>query len=172
MDDVPIVAAGDSAAPSDLPARMSCQASIPLGARAADTVLSRIAGEQPSTLNQVFAGQCIGVGRRAGVFHFAHKNDVALWFHIAGRPGAKLKEFVSKGTVKHVADEAGKPGSYSLHNLSGGGIREPAAGQARHGAGHRRTGGLGSRASSMAPQDANPHACGSGGLAEASDGRP
>ena len=48
VDDVRIVAAGDSAAPSDLPFRMSCQAAGPLGAHAADTVLSRIAGEQPA----------------------------------------------------------------------------------------------------------------------------
>jgi NADH dehydrogenase FAD-containing subunit len=120
VDDVRIVAAGDSAAPSDLPLRMSCQAAMPLGARAADTVLSRIAGEQPSTLNQVFAGQCISLGRRAGIFQFAHRNDVALWFHIDGRPGAKLKEFVCKGIVKHLADEAHKPGSYGLHRVSGG----------------------------------------------------
>ena len=48
VDDGRIVAAGDSAAPSDLPFRMSCQAAGPLGARAADTVLSRIAGEARS----------------------------------------------------------------------------------------------------------------------------
>ncbi|MER7826226.1 FAD-dependent oxidoreductase [Streptomyces sp. NPDC096097] len=120
VDDDRVVAAGDSAAPSDLPLRMSCQAAMPLGARAADTVLSRIDGEPPSTLNQVFAGQCISLGRRAGMFQFAHKNDVALWFHIAGRPGAKVKELVCKGTVKHLADEAGKPGSYGLHRVSGG----------------------------------------------------
>ncbi|MER6444304.1 FAD-dependent oxidoreductase [Streptomyces venezuelae] len=120
VDDERVVAAGDSAAPSDLPLRMSCQAAIPLGARAADTVLSRIDGERPATLNQVFAGQCISLGRRAGIFQFAHRNDVALWFHIAGRLGAKVKELVCKGTVKHLADEAGKPGSYGLHRVSGG----------------------------------------------------
>ncbi|WP_189877349.1 NAD(P)/FAD-dependent oxidoreductase [Streptomyces bluensis] len=124
VDDERIVAAGDSAAPSDLPLRMSCQAAIPLGARAADTVLSRIAGEQPSPLNQVFAGQCISLGRRAGIFQFAHRYDVALWFHIDGRPGAKLKEVVCKGIVKHLAAEARKAGSYSLHRVSGGTKRQ------------------------------------------------
>ncbi|WP_331766122.1 FAD-dependent oxidoreductase [Embleya sp. NBC_00896] len=123
VDDVRIVAAGDSAAPSDLPLRMSCQAAVPLGARAADTVLSRITGEQPSTLNQVFAGQCISLGRRAGIFQFAHRYDAALWFHIDGRPGARLKEFVCRGVVKHLAGEARKPGSYSLHRVSGGANR-------------------------------------------------
>ncbi len=120
VDDGRIVAAGDSAAPSDLPLRMSCQAAIPLGARAADTVLSRIAGEQPSPLNQVFAGQCISLGRRDGIFQFAHRYDVAMWFHIDGRAGAKLKEVVCRGIVKHLAGEAHKPGSYGLHRVSGG----------------------------------------------------
>ncbi|MFD7623812.1 NAD(P)/FAD-dependent oxidoreductase [Streptomyces sp. NPDC059802] len=123
VDDVRIVAAGDSAAPSDLPLRMSCQAAMPLGARAADTVLSRIAGEQPTPLNQAFAAHCISLGRRDGIFQFAHSHDVALWFHIDGRPGAKLKELVCKGIVKHMADEAGKPGSYRLHRVSGSGRR-------------------------------------------------
>ncbi|MCY0937012.1 NAD(P)/FAD-dependent oxidoreductase [Streptomyces sp. H34-S4] len=123
VDDVRIVAAGDSAAPSGLALRMSCQAAMPLGARAADTVLSRIADERPETLNQVFAGQCISLGRGAGIFQFAHRNDTALWFHIAGRPGAKLKEFVCKSIVKHLADEAAKPGAYGLHRVSGGADR-------------------------------------------------
>ncbi|MFF8031881.1 MULTISPECIES: NAD(P)/FAD-dependent oxidoreductase [unclassified Streptomyces] len=123
VDDVRIVAAGDAAAPSDLPLRMSCQAAMPLGARAADTVLSRLAGERPSPLSQLFAGQCISLGRRAGIFQFAHRNDVALWFHIDGRPGARLKELVCRGVVKHLADEARKPGSYALHRVPGGAKR-------------------------------------------------
>ncbi|MER7731357.1 FAD-dependent oxidoreductase [Streptomyces erythrochromogenes] len=123
VDDDRIVAAGDSAAPSGLPLRMSCQAAIPLGARAADTVLSRIAGERPAPLSAVFAGQCISLGRRAGIFQFARRHDVAVRFHIAGRPGAKLKEFVCQGIVKHLAGEAREPGSYGLHRVSGGAKR-------------------------------------------------
>ncbi|MBN0043196.1 FAD-dependent oxidoreductase [Streptomyces actuosus] len=123
VDDERIVAAGDSAAPSDLPLRMSCQAAMPLGARAADTVLSRIAGEQPSPLQQVFAGQCISLGRRAGIFQFARRHDVAVGFHIDGRTGARLKELVCRSIVKHLADEARKPGSYSLHRVPGGAKR-------------------------------------------------
>lgn len=113
VDDGRIVAAGDSAAPSDLPFRMSCQAAGPLGAQAADTVLSRIAGEQPAPINLGFAGQCISLGRRAGIFQFAHKDDTAKRLHVGGRPGAKLKEFVCTHTVKQLADEARKPGSHT-----------------------------------------------------------
>jgi len=106
VDDVRIVAAGDSAAPSDLPFRMSCQAATRIGAHAADTVLARIAGEQPAPINLGFFGQCISLGRRAGIFQFASRDDTANGSYIGGGAGAKLKD-----TVKHLADEARKPGS-------------------------------------------------------------
>lgn len=123
VDDVRILAAGDSAAPSGVALRMSCQAAMPLGARVADTILSRIADERPEPLNAMFVGQCISLGRGAGIFQFAHRDDTALWFHIAGGPGAKVKEMVCKGVVKALVGEAGKPGSYSMHRLKGGGAR-------------------------------------------------
>ncbi|WP_327664907.1 MULTISPECIES: NAD(P)/FAD-dependent oxidoreductase [unclassified Streptomyces] len=126
VDDDRIVAAGDSAAPSGLPLRMSCQTAMPLGARAADTVLSRLAGERPETLNQSFGAQCISLGRGAGVFQFGNRSDVAVWFHIGGRLGAKMKEGVCKGIVKHLADEAHKPGGYGLHRMKGGAGRREA----------------------------------------------
>ncbi len=51
VDDDRVIAAGDAAAPSGQPLRMSCQAAIPLGVQAAETVLSRIAGDRPAALN-------------------------------------------------------------------------------------------------------------------------
>jgi NADH:ubiquinone reductase (H+-translocating) len=115
VDDERIVAAGDSAAPSELPLRMSCQAALPLGAHAADTVLSRIAGEQPAPVAEGFFGQCISLGRRAGIFQFAQRNDVARGFHIGGRLGAKTKELICESTIKGVVHEARKPGSFKWH---------------------------------------------------------
>lgn len=111
VDDARIVAAGDSAAPSDLPFRMSCQAATRIGAHAADTVLARIAGARPSPINLGFFGQCISLGRRAGIFQFAARDDTANRWYLGGGAGAKLKEFVCKHTVRHLADEARKPGS-------------------------------------------------------------
>ncbi|MGK5671267.1 NAD(P)/FAD-dependent oxidoreductase [Micromonospora sp. URMC 106] len=111
VDDVRIVAAGDAAAPSDLPFRMSCQAATRIGAHAADTVLRRLAGEQPAPINLGFFGQCVSLGRRGGIFQFAARDDTASRFHLAGRPGATLKELVCKHTIKHLADEARVPGS-------------------------------------------------------------
>ena len=111
VDDLRIVAAGDSAAPSDLPFRMSCQSAVQLGPQAAETVLSRIAGKQPASIDVKFVGQCISLGRRAGVFQFSHKNDAAVRFHVGGHAGAKLKEFVCRGTVWQLRYEARKPGA-------------------------------------------------------------
>ncbi|MFF4574145.1 NAD(P)/FAD-dependent oxidoreductase [Streptomyces sp. NPDC001410] len=110
VDDVRIVAAGDSAAPSDLPFRMGCQSAVQLGPQAAETVLSRIAGEQPRSVDVGFAGQCISLGRRAGVFQFSRRNDTAIRLQVSGRAGARLKQLVCWSTVWQLAYEARKPG--------------------------------------------------------------
>ncbi|MCX4823342.1 FAD-dependent oxidoreductase [Streptomyces sp. NBC_01142] len=111
VDDERIVAAGDSAAPSDLPFRMSCQAAVQLGPQAAETVLSRIAGEQPAPIEVGFVSQCISLGRRSGILQFAGKDDTAKRYYLGGRPSAKLKEFICKATVWQLAYEARKPGA-------------------------------------------------------------
>lgn len=49
-----------------------------------------------------------------------------MWFHIDGRLGAKMKEGVCKGIVKHLADEAREPGGYTLHRMKGGSGRRRA----------------------------------------------
>jgi NADH dehydrogenase FAD-containing subunit len=113
VDDAHIVAAGDSAAPSGLPLRMSCQSARPLGAHAADTVLHRIAGEQPGRISVGFFGQCIGLGRRGATLQLAARDDTANRFHIGGRVAATIKEIAIKGVRKELADEARKPGSFS-----------------------------------------------------------
>ena len=111
VDDDRIVAAGDAAAPSGQPLRMSCQAAQPLGAQAANTVLSRIAGTQPAVLNQAFAGSCVSLGRRAATIQFARPDDTAVNFFVGGRLGASLKEAICKGTLWSIRREARKPGS-------------------------------------------------------------
>ncbi|MFF3331135.1 NAD(P)/FAD-dependent oxidoreductase [Streptomyces sp. NPDC002888] len=113
VDDGHIVAAGDSAAPSDLPFRMSCQTARPLGAHAADTVLARIAGEQPAAVNVGFFGQCIGLGRRAATLQLASRDDTSNRFYIGGRLAAKIKEIACTNVVKELADEARKPGAFA-----------------------------------------------------------
>ncbi|MGW2746661.1 NAD(P)/FAD-dependent oxidoreductase [Streptomyces sp. NPDC001450] len=111
VDDVRVIAAGDSAAPSDLPFRMGCQSAVQLGPQAAETVLSRIAGAQPKPVEVGFAGQCVSLGRRAGIFQFSHRNDTATRLHVSGRAGARLKQLVCWSTVWQLAYEARKPGA-------------------------------------------------------------
>ncbi|HEX6684278.1 MAG TPA: FAD-dependent oxidoreductase [Candidatus Limnocylindrales bacterium] len=113
VDDMRIIAAGDSAAPSDLPLRMSCQSARPLGAHAADTVLSRIAGEQPAPINLGLFGQCVGLGRHAATAQVARMDDTAMGFYIGGRLGATIKERACSRVVRELADEARKPGSFT-----------------------------------------------------------
>jgi NADH dehydrogenase FAD-containing subunit len=110
VDDDRVVAAGDSAAPSDLPFRMGCQSAVQLGPQAAETVLARIAGTAPAPIGVGFAGQCLSLGRTHGLFQFSHRDDHAIKLYLGGRPGAKLKEFVCRSTVKQLAYEARKPG--------------------------------------------------------------
>ena len=122
VDDDRIVAAGDAAAPSGQPLRMSCQAAMPLGAQAADTVLSRIAGEDPAVLDQAFVAQCVSLGRSGATFQITRTDDTPRRLYIGGRAAAAIKEFICKGTVNAIAKEGRKPGSYSWYNswLKGG----------------------------------------------------
>jgi NADH dehydrogenase len=112
VDDARIVAAGDAAAPSGEPLRMSCQAAIPLGAQAANTVLSRIAGTAPAALSQAFVGQCIRLGRSYATVQLSRTDDTPVNAVIGGRIAASIKEAICKGTVWGIRREAAKPGSY------------------------------------------------------------
>jgi NADH dehydrogenase len=112
VDDPRIVAAGDAAAPSDHPLRMSCQAAMPLGAQAANTVLSRIAGTPPAVVDQAFTGQCISIGRTYATIQLARPDDRPLNLFVGGRAAASVKELVCKGTVWGLRREAAKPGWY------------------------------------------------------------
>jgi NADH:ubiquinone reductase (H+-translocating) len=112
VDDPRIVAAGDAAAPSGQPLRMSCQAAGPLGAQAANTVLSRIAGTEPTALSQAFVGQCVSLGRSYATFQIARTDDTPVNAVVGGRFAASLKEAICKATVWSIRREAAKPGSY------------------------------------------------------------
>jgi NADH dehydrogenase len=112
IDDQRIVAAGDAAAPSGQPLRMSCQAAGPMGAQAANTVLSRIGGSTPAVLSQAFAGQCISLGRSGATIQFAHTDDTPVNAFLGGRAAASVKEAICKGTLWAIRREAAKPGSY------------------------------------------------------------
>lgn len=114
VDDDHVVAAGDAGAPSGLPYRMSCQAAGQLGAAAAETVLSRLAGAEPSPAAVGFLGQCLSLGRGAGLFQFSSRGDVPVRLILGGRLGARsgawLKELVCRSTVQGLVLEGRRPG--------------------------------------------------------------
>ncbi len=111
VDDVRVVAAGDAAAPSGVAFRMSCQAAEPLGAQAADTVLRRVAGEEPAPVAIGFVGQCLSLGRHDGFVQVSHRDDTARTGHLGGWAGARLKEVVCWGTIEQLRLEARRPGT-------------------------------------------------------------
>jgi NADH:ubiquinone reductase (H+-translocating) len=112
VDDDRIVGTGDAVSPSGLPFRMSCQAALPLGAQAANTILSRIAGTDPAEVSVPMSGQCISLGRGSGTVQLQRKDDTPTYAYIGGRAGAFVKEQVCRWTLKWMAGEAKKPGSY------------------------------------------------------------
>ena len=112
VDDIRIVAAGDAAAPAGQPLRMSCQAAMPLGATAADTVLDRIAGANPKPIDQAFVVQNISIGRRGATVQFTHRDDSPRRSYVGGRVAALIKEAVCKNTVRSIVRESQKPGAY------------------------------------------------------------
>lgn len=113
VDDERIVAAGDSAAPSDVPLRMSCQAAIPLGAHAADTILARISGGRPAPIDVGLPAVCTSLGRGNATMQFVAKDGEARPFFVGGRLGSRLKEMTYPHVVGNLAKEAREPGSYT-----------------------------------------------------------
>ncbi|MEU9024003.1 FAD-dependent oxidoreductase [Actinomadura sp. NPDC048394] len=111
VDDDRIVAAGDAGSPSGRPLRMSCQAAIPLGVQAADTVLSRIAGTAPPVLDQGFKGVLISLGRHAGIRQLVQADDTPLDTYVDGHEGAQMKEEQCRQTVMGIGMEARNPGT-------------------------------------------------------------
>ena len=141
VDDERIVAAGDSAAPSGLPLRMSCQSAVQLGPQAAETILARLAGRTPEPIDVAFAALCVSLGRGAGIFQIQHKDDTSTSVYIGGRVGSRIKEFICRGTVWQLKTEGRKPGRHTwwkkdakrrasvaaLHGKVPGGPMNPAA---------------------------------------------
>ncbi|WP_407441029.1 NAD(P)/FAD-dependent oxidoreductase [Rhodococcus sp. (in: high G+C Gram-positive bacteria)] len=118
IDDDRVIAAGDCAAPSGDPVRMACQSALPMGLTAADTVLSRIAGEEPATLDLGFNGIGISLGRRSGVVQFHERDDTPKDRAFAGRIALSVKDLGLKAAMAGLRVEALRPGTVAL--LRGG----------------------------------------------------
>jgi NADH dehydrogenase len=91
---------------------MSCVATHPLGAHAADNLLRRIAGEELAPINVGVFFQCISLGPGAAIVQLASRQDVANRFPIGGWLGAKIKYSSFPAIVKELTHEGHEPGSY------------------------------------------------------------
>ncbi|MFE0040443.1 NAD(P)/FAD-dependent oxidoreductase [Streptomyces sp. NPDC059015] len=111
VDDIRVVAAGDAAAMTDRPIRMSCQAAVQSGTGAADTILRRIAGKTPAPVRLIFAGQCLSLGRKEGVTQFSYPSDRVNALHVSGRLGANVKEFACRFTLDKLVSGARRASS-------------------------------------------------------------
>lgn len=96
-----IVGAGDAALVSDHPLRMSCQAAIPSGIHAAETVLRLLDDREPKPLKPKFTGQAVSLGRRSGVLQSSDFDDRPRpKLSLTGSPAAFVKERICRTTTR------------------------------------------------------------------------
>lgn len=95
-----IVGAGDGVAFGTAPLRMSCQAAIPAGIHAAETVLRLRAGQTPKPLRRKYIGQAVSLGRKNALVQFTDFTDRPLPHLVLTRGEAALvKEQISRATI-------------------------------------------------------------------------
>lgn len=113
VDDARVIAAGASASPSGLPFRVSAAAARPLGAHAADTVLSRMADEKPADVDIGIFLQCASLGRGAAIVQLASSDDVANRFSLRGPLARQIEESSLTLLTEELAKEAREPGTFA-----------------------------------------------------------
>ncbi|MFP3713065.1 FAD-dependent oxidoreductase [Puerhibacterium sp. TATVAM-FAB25] len=110
-----LVGAGDGVrvtGPAGAHLRMGCAVALPLGAHAADVVLATVAGRPAERLDAGFALQCVSLGRGDGIIQVVRPDDTARAVRLRGRPAAAVKELVCRQTLRWLAGEARRPGSF------------------------------------------------------------
>ena len=122
-----VLGAGDAAAIPTLPNgaafRMSCQAGMPSGAHAADTVAAAIRGREPEPFDLGYIHVLMSLGRRDGLVQWVDRADRPKDKVLTGRRAAAYKELVTRSAVLTIAWERRLPGATRW--LAGG---TPAAG--------------------------------------------
>lgn len=112
-----IIGTGDAATVQEVPIRGSCQAALPLGTHAAETVIARARGEIPSRIRLRFVSQNISLGRIDALCQRTDHHDSPTSLIVTGRPAAWIKEQVCTGTLRYVLNpRRGKWSSYSWSN--------------------------------------------------------
>jgi NADH dehydrogenase FAD-containing subunit len=92
--------------------RMGCAAALPQGAHAADVVLAALDGRATRPLDAGFVLQCVSLGRRDGIIQTVRPDDTPRVLRLHGAAAALVKELVCRQTVRWLAGEARRPGSF------------------------------------------------------------
>lgn len=111
LDDDRIVGAGDAVSPGGRPLAMGCRSALPLGAMAADTVLSRVAGTRPDPVDFGFYAIGVSIGRRVATVQLTERDDSPTERVFAGRLAARVKDAGLTGAVLGLRLESVRPGS-------------------------------------------------------------
>jgi len=110
-----ILGVGDAAAIPSLPngaaVRMTCQAGMPAGAHAADTLAALLEGREPEPFDFGYLHQAISLGRRDALVQWVDRADRPKDKVLAGRGAALLKELVTRGVVPGIRLERQVPGA-------------------------------------------------------------
>lgn len=93
--------------------RMGCVTALPLGATAADNIVSAIAGRPLTPFGFGFYAQCISLGRKRGLIQRVTSDDRPIERVMTGRLGARVKEGVCRFTIAALAMERLFAGTYS-----------------------------------------------------------
>jgi NADH:quinone reductase (non-electrogenic) len=81
-------------------ARMSCQASLPMGLQAGDRVADIVTGRNPRPVGIRYYWTNISIGRHDGVTQFTRPDDRPLGGAIlTGRASARFKESITRATI-------------------------------------------------------------------------
>jgi NADH dehydrogenase len=110
-----VYGAGDATTPAvdvGAPIRMACATALPMGSLAADNVAAAIAGRPQTPFRFAYAGQCISLGRRDGLFQLVHDDDSPRERVATGRLGAWLQERVCRDALLSVRLTRRWPGFY------------------------------------------------------------
>jgi NADH dehydrogenase FAD-containing subunit len=110
-----VLAAGDAGAPPILPNgaryRMTCQAGMPAGAHAADTVAAELAGRAPEPFTFGYIHMPISLGRRDGLIQWVERTDVLKPSVLTGRRAAVYKNLVTGSPAPFLRLERRLPGA-------------------------------------------------------------
>lgn len=100
IDNPRVFAIGDAGIPpSDVSGhfRMACATANPMGAHGANNVLKLVNGEEPDAFSLGYAGQCVSLGRKAGILQFTRRDDTPRAFALKRRSAAMVKEAINSG---------------------------------------------------------------------------